>query len=171
MHKKALKIVGVVFGIILIVAGIVVACLTTQDITDLSFCRANSYWDDGQLKEDVLVAYVVDNGYNYDEYVVSDYASEAIDMVAARKLCIIYEELNIILVAVYLSMWIFGARIIAVSLCIKTEKNDKKSKKIISHSVSASAQPETFKNTVCVNCGAPIQAGKKFCGYCGHNVQ
>ena len=160
MYKTALKIVGVVFGIVLIIVGIIFFPVEYSSIGyEVSFYRADSYlMDDGSLAEDVLVAHISDEGYESNKYVVEDTASNAVDMAVAHNSEIIADKLRFLSEAACLLLVIFGAGIIAVSLCIKTDE------KIFKKRIKA-AKP--LNANVCVQCGADLAPNARFCHKCG----
>lgn len=134
MNKKALKVIGVIFGAILIFFG---AFMQSSYHGNNPYSASigfflTSDWDAHSKSNggyaDAVSFSVSDDVGNERYYDVSDDGTKIVEIVAASQISDIENDMEWLLDTVYIFLVILGAGIIAVSLCIKTEKNAKKAK-------------------------------------------
>lgn len=164
MNKKALKIIGVIFGVLLIAFDIY--CLIGISYKDdLEYHYARKFTSDGR-EYGYISAQIPDESGVSAQY---DFGEDAaVSLYTASRTNQINDTLTGLLVFGCVTSMLFGAAIIAVSLCIKTETEAKNE---TSQNSSAPIEPYRENFAFCASCGAQMQVNQKFCPKCGHFAQ
>lgn len=186
MHKKTLKILGILFSVTLIV--LFTVCLVESNSRDVDYFRFG-YIEERLPQEKQYIYAIVEGDGVEKQYVETDSLTYAADLYSAQRLEEINSQINFLIDIIFSLGIIVGVGLFILSVCIKPDKKAKKEKAVTvqapptpvavqappqpvvpSYSQQTPPQPAPAypqQNEFCTNCGAVIPAGQGFCTNCG----